>query len=43
VDDNENFLFGVPYYLRVGQAQYIMDGMMLPFGHSREDFSIPNP
>jgi hypothetical protein len=43
LDLNDQFLAIMVPELRPGHDKYLKDGMMLPFGHSTDDFSIPNP
>ncbi|KAJ5383863.1 hypothetical protein N7517_001774 [Penicillium concentricum] len=37
------FLYGQPQYWRVSSMKFRRDGILLPFGCSREEFDTPNP
>jgi len=39
----ERYLFAHPPARRLGTLRYRQDGILLPFGHSRNAHSIPNP
>lgn len=39
----DHVLFNLPPAWRVGMMKFLKDGILLPFGSSREDFDTPNP
>ena len=43
LDVQERRYYAQPLRRRVCLEKYREDGILLPFGHSREDFNVPNP
>ena len=43
VNYQDHHLFSLPPASRIGIVKYREDGILLPFGHPRHEFSTPNP
>ncbi|KYG40502.1 hypothetical protein M433DRAFT_116968 [Acidomyces richmondensis BFW] len=43
VDYLDRHLFSLPPASRMGMVKYRTDGILLPFGHPRSEFTVPNP